>query len=213
MGIISNGITIIDNGAIGSDKVDTVQIAASAVETAKIADAQITLAKLSATGTKDATTFLRGDNTFAAAGGGVNTPAFRAYQTSIQTGIQNFSKILVPNEEFDTDGAFSSSRFTVPSGKGGIYVFGMGISVTISPINSAKFVLYKNGSSQIQTANLAFSTKEFSDTGFNPTFVTNANAGDYFEFYYQVIGITGGQTAPNSAAQQFVWFWGYRLIQ
>ena len=69
MGIISNGITIIDNGAIGSDKVDTVQIAASAVETAKIADAQITLAKLTATGTKDATTFLRGDNTFAAVGG------------------------------------------------------------------------------------------------------------------------------------------------
>jgi hypothetical protein len=38
------------------------------VTTAKIVDANVTLAKLSATGTKDATTFLRGDNTFAAAG-------------------------------------------------------------------------------------------------------------------------------------------------
>jgi hypothetical protein len=35
------------------------------VTTAKIVDANVTLAKLSATGTKDATTFLRGDNTFA----------------------------------------------------------------------------------------------------------------------------------------------------
>ena len=34
------------------------------------ADGTVSLAKLSATGTKDATTFLRGDNTFAAAGGG-----------------------------------------------------------------------------------------------------------------------------------------------
>jgi hypothetical protein len=35
------------------------------VTSAKIVDANVTLAKLSATGTKDATTFLRGDNTFA----------------------------------------------------------------------------------------------------------------------------------------------------
>ena len=37
---------------------------------ARIADGDIALAKLSATGTKDATTFFRGDNTFAEAGGG-----------------------------------------------------------------------------------------------------------------------------------------------
>jgi len=73
MGIISNGNTVIDNGAIDANEVDTTQLATDAVETAKIADAQITLAKLSATGTKDATTFLRGDNTFATAGGGTET--------------------------------------------------------------------------------------------------------------------------------------------
>src|SRR6056300_1985881 len=35
------------------------------VTTAKLADTSVSLAKLTATGTKDATTFLRGDNTFA----------------------------------------------------------------------------------------------------------------------------------------------------
>src|SRR6056300_1542021 len=40
------------------------------VTTAKIQDSSVSLAKLTATGTKDATTFLRGDNTFAEAGGG-----------------------------------------------------------------------------------------------------------------------------------------------
>src|SRR5210317_1182606 len=34
------------------------------VTTAKLADSSVSLAKLTATGTKDATTFLRGDNTF-----------------------------------------------------------------------------------------------------------------------------------------------------
>ena len=38
------------------------------VNTEQLADSSVTLAKLSATGTKDATTFLRGDNTFASAG-------------------------------------------------------------------------------------------------------------------------------------------------
>jgi hypothetical protein len=40
------------------------------VTTAKLADSSVSLAKLTATGTKDATTFLRGDNSFAEAGGG-----------------------------------------------------------------------------------------------------------------------------------------------
>ena len=38
--------------------------------TVTLPDGSVSLAKLSATGTKDATTFLRGDNTFAEAGGG-----------------------------------------------------------------------------------------------------------------------------------------------
>ena len=40
------------------------------VTTAKLADSSVSLAKLTATGTKDATTFLRGDNTFAEPTGG-----------------------------------------------------------------------------------------------------------------------------------------------
>jgi hypothetical protein len=49
---------------LGDGGVSTADIAADAVTTTKIADANVTLAKLSATGTKDNTTFLRGDNSF-----------------------------------------------------------------------------------------------------------------------------------------------------
>jgi hypothetical protein len=54
--------------APGAGSVGTSQIADDAVTTAKLNDASVSLAKLTATGTKDATTFLRGDNTFASAG-------------------------------------------------------------------------------------------------------------------------------------------------
>jgi len=53
----------------------TNDLADSIVTSAKITDGTISLADLSATGTKDATTFLRGDNTFAEAGGGGITEA------------------------------------------------------------------------------------------------------------------------------------------
>ena len=49
--------------------ITSADLADSIVTSAKIADGTIALADLSATGTKDATTFLRGDNSFAVAGG------------------------------------------------------------------------------------------------------------------------------------------------
>ena len=70
-------ITFSSNLATG-DVIDFIQILGdvldlgvpsdATVTTAKLADSSVSLAKLTATGTKDATTFLRGDNTFAAAG-------------------------------------------------------------------------------------------------------------------------------------------------
>jgi len=53
--------------------VTAAKLAANAVTTAKILDANVTLAKLSASGTPSASNFLRGDNTWAAAGAGTVT--------------------------------------------------------------------------------------------------------------------------------------------
>ena len=51
-------LTKVTKSGIGTDAVDGPKIEADSISTAKIADSAITLAKLSATGTKDATTFL-----------------------------------------------------------------------------------------------------------------------------------------------------------
>jgi hypothetical protein len=56
------------------------------VTTAKLADSSVSLAKLTATGTKDATTFLRGDNTFAEAGGGKVLQVVSTTKTDTFTG-------------------------------------------------------------------------------------------------------------------------------
>ena len=58
------------------------------VTSAKITDGTIALADLSATGTKDATTFLRGDNTFAEAGGGAFTFLARTVVSSAVSEVE-----------------------------------------------------------------------------------------------------------------------------
>jgi hypothetical protein len=78
----------IADGAITSDKIATggiatEDIADSAITSAKIANGTIALADLSATGTKDATTFLRGDNTFAVV---AVTPTAVSDQNNTSTG-------------------------------------------------------------------------------------------------------------------------------
>ena len=60
-------ITFASNLATG-DVIDFIQILGDVLDLGTPSDATVTLAKLTATGTKDATTFLRGDNTFATAG-------------------------------------------------------------------------------------------------------------------------------------------------
>lgn len=59
----------VTSGKIADGAVATADIADSAVTTAKIANANVTIAKLSATGTPDSTTFLRGDGSWQTAGG------------------------------------------------------------------------------------------------------------------------------------------------
>ena len=69
--VTTDGTQTLTNKSIAATQLTgTITPSDGTVTNAKIVDSTIELAKLSATGTKDATTFLRGDNTFAEAGGG-----------------------------------------------------------------------------------------------------------------------------------------------
>jgi len=88
------------------------------VSTAKIVDANVTLAKLSATGTKDATTFLRGDNTFAEAGGGafekistttISSSVANVDFDTLSTDYEDF-RIIISNLNIDTNQQYITLR-------------------------------------------------------------------------------------------------------
>nr|BAR18156.1 c1q globular head like domain containing protein [uncultured Mediterranean phage uvMED] len=116
-------ITFASNLVTG-DVIDFIQILGNVLDLGVPSDATVSLAKLTATGTKDATTFLRGDNTFASAG---ITMADQFRLSADQSGGTN--AIVTSNlERVDTDGfgqlgtgmTESSGVFTFPST--GIYL-------------------------------------------------------------------------------------------
>jgi hypothetical protein len=83
----------------------TVTLPDGSVTNAKIVDSTIELAKLSATGTKDATTFLRGDNTFAEVpAGGITEADQWRITTNITTPQSTVADLTTNWERVDTDG-------------------------------------------------------------------------------------------------------------
>ena len=137
---------MLKDDAVTADKVANAIITSIAANTAKVTNATHTgdvtgataltiatdavdIAMLSATGTADATTFLRGDNAWAAASSpGDLTPAFMAIldiDDSVSQG--SVERINFNAEMYDTDNAYDNTtnyRFTVPAGEGGAYIFG-----------------------------------------------------------------------------------------
>ena len=122
-----------------------------ALQTVNPPNASVGLSQLSATGTKNSTTFLRGDNTFASAGGDM-TPAFYGELASTQTISRNsYVKVTgMTQNELDSDTAFDGTTFTVPSGEGGTYFLYASIQADFEVIGDdgelARCYLYKNGS-------------------------------------------------------------------
>jgi len=108
-----------------SDTIDFIMALGNTLDIGTPSDSTVSLSKLTATGTKDATTFLRGDNTFAVPAGGTNTPAFRAYHNTTQT-VSNatLTTLSFNSENFDSDGTYDTSngRFT-PAVAGKYFLF------------------------------------------------------------------------------------------
>src|SRR6056300_1519255 len=81
--------------------------------------------------------------------GGVNTPSFLAYASSNQTvGHESWTKVTLGSELFDTDSAFASNKFTVPTAEGGKYWFNGCVNAYAGANNLKRIImrLYKNGS-------------------------------------------------------------------
>jgi hypothetical protein len=121
---ISGSDIVFASALTGSDSIDFITVLGDVLNIGTPSDNTVSLAKLTATGTKDATTFLRGDNTFQTIG--ANTPAFFVTKSSAQSLSNNTNTtITFDTEAVDSNSAFASNQFTVPSGEDGKYfVFG-----------------------------------------------------------------------------------------
>ena len=116
-------LTFASNLSTG-DVIDFVMVLGNTLDVGTPSDNTVSLAKLTATGTKDATTFLRGDNTFAEAGGkfesallhvrdekSAGTDGGSSSGGSVQTRDLN---TVVTNEI--TGASLGSNQITLPSG-------------------------------------------------------------------------------------------------
>jgi hypothetical protein len=163
--------------------VQTVNPPNGSVGASQIADSSIALGKLSATGTKDATTFLRGDNTFDTPSG-ESGPAFYAKATEGDTSFTSSTVVKIPftQEQFDTDNCYDPTtnyRFT-PT-KAGYYLITVTAEIRSNTDTSgqANVYLYKNGSS------IAVNMLKADDPlNIELTHIVSANgSSDYFEGY------------------------------
>jgi len=132
----------ITNAKIADDQIDSEHYVDGSIDTAHLADGQVTIGKLATAvltgatdigaGIADADLFLVDDG----AGGtlrktaasrlktyiGSNAPAFCARESDQQTLSHNtHTNLTFGTEEVDSDGAFASNVFTVPSGQAGKY--------------------------------------------------------------------------------------------
>jgi len=137
-----------------------------------------------------------------------NTPAFRVTNSSVQS-IPNdaWTKVTFDTEDYDTDSAFASSTFTVPSGKGGKYIFHWNVVSNIDDNESVIARLYVNGAAQTSTFGRGLSGGSGEAITVNRSVHYSLSAGDTVELYmYQN---QGGAQDNNTA---YTYFAGYKLI-
>jgi hypothetical protein len=127
---------VLDLGVPSDNTVTTAKLSDSSVTTAKLNDASVSLAKLTATGTKNGTTFLRGDNTFAEAGGGKVLQVVTATDSTVRS---------------TTSGSFVTASNT------------MSVNITPSSASSKIFVV-TSGTCYTDTANQRWRTTIYRDS-------------------------------------------------
>jgi len=177
MAIVINGsgtVTGLSVGGLPDGTVDSDTLANNAVVTGKIADGTIANADINSSAAID-TSKLAGDN----------TPSFKVLATD-GTGIAHntWTKVTFGTEVWDTDNAFASNKFTVPSGKGGKYQFHF--RVKMSGIDDNEYIrvnLYRNGSKVEASGNEWHSPGSDIQVPNFGTYTMSLNAGDYVEVY------------------------------
>ena len=219
------------NAPAGS--VDTAQLAADAVTGAKIADDAISDEHLDPTAitgqTAEATIadddlILISDTSASAAlkkmtkanfvsgVGGDNTPAFITYKNGAQTISDATTTNVTLTETYDSDNAFASSTFTVPSGEGGKYWLGAKLMFynTAGNLNMAIIYIKKNGNQILYSREQADSNIWY-QKGINVSGLVDLAAGDAITVDVYIDHSSGTTTVSTGGEGESI-FTGYKII-
>tara|TARA_R100000234_G_scaffold91817_1_gene59989 strand:+ start:1271 stop:1840 length:570 start_codon:yes stop_codon:yes gene_type:complete len=142
-----------------------------------------------------------------AAVGGDLTPSFFAYQGSGQV-IPHATNTVVTldTELYDTDNAFSSNTFTVPSGEGGKYFFTIGLRK--DNFSSTRTYIYLEDGSGNGLLNVENAGGGNYDT-LNGSVILNLSAGDTLQM--KVYQGSGGSNNSLSGKQN-TFFGGFKML-
>ena len=141
--------------------------------------------------------------------GGVMTPAFFAEKNATQSVTNNtFAKITFETEILDTDSAFASSRFTVPSGKAGRYFIGFNKINNKGGLTAEDYTtIYKNGSSFAGFTSFSGSQTQLH----HHNIIMDLAVSDYVEIYHY--GTTTNSSAASLMDTERCSFYGYKIIE
>ena len=145
----------------------------------------------------------------------VNRPAFMVGKSANQTSITagSFTKVTFDEEDVDTDSAFASNKFTVPTGQAGKYFIGLEVQMNAesgagtAQVGSAR--IYKNGSAAINGGVVDFRNTNGQKFNANVSAIMDLSAGDYLEGYAELHTSSGNVTfvASNRSTK----FLGYKI--
>jgi len=149
--------------------------------------------------------------------GEANTPNFYAYGVDQAVSDNTQTKLQFSNQVVDSDNAYDTSayRFTVPSGKGGLYFFNLTFRFNGSPLSQVNVNFVKNGSniSASYTYSGAVGTNIYNSMSYisrNQTLLQNLSAGDYIEAH-AFFDVTSGSSLQCDTRQNIGEFSGFRI--
>jgi hypothetical protein len=137
-----------------------------------------------------------------------NTPAFLVNLSGDQSlNSGTFTKITFDSEVYDTNSAFASNKFTVPTDLGGKYVLTAGTYLdNIDDTEYLELFFYKNGSSANFGRQVVFAPNTNRHGAFTSTITLSLNASDYIEIY-----VYHDEGSAQSARSAYTFFAGHRL--
>jgi len=196
--------TKIADNAISEEHLDVTSITGHTAETSIATDDLILISDTSASGALKKMT----QANFVSGVGGTMTPAFFVNKSSVQSISHNTStQVTYQTEIVDTDNAFASNTFTVPSGKGGKYFLFCQIRFETSTDFSYIISQLKQNSTSLFSAwNRNIDYSSINCSGF-----ADLSAGDTIK-HFTTQGSGGALNLGSTDRGAVTYFGGYRII-